>query len=45
MTETHPGARNTLSYHIPQPWKRKAQGCLEMNLQNNPYYPFATHEE
>jgi len=43
--ETYPGAGSPLSSFIAELWERGAHGCPETNLQNNPYYLFATPEE
>ena len=44
-TGISPSASAPLIDYIAEPWERDAQGCLEMNLQNNPYYLFGTREE
>jgi hypothetical protein len=45
QTDIFPGAGAPLMDYIPEPWERNAQGCVETNLQINPYYLFATREE
>jgi len=42
-TETYCSAGHPLSDHIAEAWKHGAQGGFERNIQNNTYYPFATH--
>jgi len=44
-TETYAGAGAQQSDFIAEPWVCKPQGCLRTNIQNNPYYLFATCEE
>jgi hypothetical protein len=44
-TEISPGTGAPLINYIAEPWAREGQGCLEMNLQINPYYLFVMREE
>ena len=44
-TKTHPGTGTLPSDYIVEPWEHDAQGCLDRNRQNNPYYLFAMREE
>jgi len=30
---------------MSKPWEYDAHGCVETNLQNNPYYPYVMCEE
>jgi len=45
QTETFPCGGAPVSDFIAEAWERDALGCLVINLQYNPYYPFATGEE
>jgi len=43
--EINPSTSAPLIDYIAAAWERDTQGCLQMNLKNNPYYPSAMREE
>jgi len=43
--EIYHGAGAPRRDHIAELWEWDAQGFFEMNLQNNPYYPFVMGDE
>jgi hypothetical protein len=43
--DIYPNTHTALIDYIAEAWERNTQGCLETNVQSNPYYPFATPEE
>jgi hypothetical protein len=43
--DIYPGSGAHLRDYIPEALERDAKGCLETNLQNIHYYPFAMREE
>jgi hypothetical protein len=44
-TDIYLSAGAPLIAYIAESWECDAQGRLETNIQNNPYYLFVTHEE
>jgi hypothetical protein len=44
-SEAYPNAGAPLVDYVPQKSECDAEGCLEDNLRENPYYPFASREE
>jgi len=45
MTELYSGTGSPLRDYMAGWWESNPQGCLESNVQYNPYYPLVTHEE
>ena len=44
-SDIYPSACPPLIDYIAEPLERNTPGCVEMNQQINPYYPFGMREE